>query len=162
MKHNTFMKIAQVVAEESKCISLKVGCVLVKGDRIISTGYNGTPRGFTNCCDAHIDGEFIREGHHEWSNKHEVHSELNAILHSTESLQGTTAYVTHSPCFNCLKHLITAGVVAIYFGEKYYRMTEESMKECIDFCHKMDVSLLQQDTTGNYYLLTDLKESIYE
>lgn len=135
-----YLNIANSVAVRSKCVSLKVGCVLVKDDKIISTGINGTPRGYTNCCEKYPKGSDT-SNHHEWSMKYEIHSEMNAILQSEVSLKGATAYCTHSPCFNCLKHLIGAGVVAIYFSTMYHRLTVEEIQELADYCSSNNVKL---------------------
>lgn len=138
MKHTTWIKIAHAIAEDSKCVSMKVGTVLVKNGHQLSTGINGTPKGYTNCCDKF---ESRCDEHHTWSLKYEIHSELSALIYSQVDVGGSTAYVTHSPCFNCLKHLIAAGIVSIYFVEKYHRMSEEEFREIVDFCDEMGVEL---------------------
>ncbi len=140
MKHQTFMNIAKAVSQESKCISLKVGAVLVKDGHVVSTGYNGTPKGWKNCCDAY-NKDFDREGHSEWSQKYEVHAELNTLLHCPVALADTVCYTTHSPCFNCLKHLIAAGVKEIYFNEWYHRMTAQERKEVVNFSLQNNIAL---------------------
>lgn len=65
---NFFMNTALSLAEESKCVSFKVGAIIVKDNRIVSMGYNGTPQGFHNCCDVFDKNDFKREDHHGWSN----------------------------------------------------------------------------------------------
>ena len=145
MKHSTFLKVAQAVASESKCVSLSVGAVLVKDGHIISTGYNGTPKGYMNC-NEHVGIAIPKEDHTAWSQKFEIHAEMNAILHCPVSTQGAVIYVTDSPCFNCAKHLIAAGVKEIYFGQIYHRYhttLKNEWQEVIDFCDEMGVKLCQ-------------------
>jgi dCMP deaminase len=139
MKHQTWLNIAHAIAEDSKCVSLKVGTVLVRDGHQVSSGINGTPKGYINCNEK-FEGRCSE--HHEWSLKYEIHSELSALIYSQVDVRGSTAYVTHSPCFNCTKHLIAAGIVGIYFVEKYHRMTEEEFQEIIDFCDTMGVELI--------------------
>jgi|TARA_R110000850_G_scaffold240302_1_gene364933 dCMP deaminase len=138
--HETWLGVAKQISNDSKCVSMKVGCVLVHDGHVISTGVNGTPSGYTNCCDKFK--ERCPE-HHEWSLKHEIHAELNSIIHRKGSLKkGTIAYVTHSPCFNCLKHLAASFVSEIHFIELYYRMTNAELQEIVDFCIEMNIKLV--------------------
>ena len=116
-----FLDIAQRISEQSNCVSYHVGAVLVKSNRIISTGYNGSPPGFINCNEKFI-GEFNREDHHEWSNLFEVHAEMNSILFASKEgkeTSNTTLYCTHQPCHNCLKHLIAAGIIRVIYERPY-------------------------------------------
>lgn len=116
-----FLNVAFEISKLSKCISYQVGCVLVKDKRIISIGYNGTPSGFTNCCDKFI-GKFDREIHHNWSSNFEVHAEMNCLLYACKNgicTDGTTMYLTMKPCHNCLKNIITAGVNKVYYKNEY-------------------------------------------
>ena len=103
-----YLDVAEAIAKRSKCVSLQVGCVLVKDDQIISTGINGTPETYINC-KTKFEGcssEHIKQHHHEWSSKYEIHAEMNAIVRAGQSVKGAVAYCTHSPCFNCTKHLL--------------------------------------------------------
>jgi len=106
-----FMTIAYLVSRRSSCHRLKVGCVLVKDNRIISSGYNG-----------HLPNtkhrSIIRNNHEQLT----VHSEVNSILDCAKRNVNThncIAYVTHYPCLNCFKSLITAGIKKIIYGEDY-------------------------------------------
>ena len=91
MKHETWMSVAHVIAKgESKCISKQVCAIIVKDDRLKSTGHNGTPKGQPNCCDvnAHLldaDGNYTSgtaaDEHHKWSKQNEIHAEINAIMY---------------------------------------------------------------------------------
>jgi dCMP deaminase len=107
--HERFIKLAHEVAEWSKDPSTKVGCVLVKNKRVISTGYNGFPKGISDSFDRLMD----REQKYEMT----VHAEINAIttaaLHGV-STEGSTAYITFNPCSRCSAVLINAGIDSIY------------------------------------------------
>ena len=107
--HIRFIKLAHEVAEWSKDPSTKVGCVLVKNKRVISTGYNGFPKNISDSFDRLMD----REQKYEMT----VHAEINAIttaaLHGV-STEGATAYITFNPCSRCAAVLINAGVDSVY------------------------------------------------
>ena len=107
--HVRFIKLAHEVAEWSKDPSTKVGCVLVKNKRVISTGYNGFPKGISDS----FDRLMAREQKYEMT----VHAEINAIttaaLHGV-STEGATAYITFNPCSRCAAVLINAGIGSIY------------------------------------------------
>lgn len=150
MKHKTWLDIALSSSLDSKCVSMKVGCVLVKDNHIISTGINGTAKGDINCCEKFQDR---CAEHSEWSAKFEIHSEMSAIIYCPVSTEGSVAYVTHSPCFNCCKHLIAAGVRSIYFLEKYYRMSKEDFQEIVDYCRHMSVGLIEANNTWVYHVI---------
>ncbi len=126
-----YISLATTYASRSKCVSLKVGCCLVRGDTVLGLGVNGTPKGMPNCCDVYPNGK--DDSHHEWSNIHEIHAEMNSILHSKCDLTGATAYVTHSPCMNCLKHLIAAGIERIVYKERYNKTTDEMLDNMVKY-----------------------------
>jgi dCMP deaminase len=128
-----FMDIAERTAIESNCIKYKVGAVIVKDNRIILQGYNGTISGFINCSDkfykSSMDSCVNRDEHSKWSSAFEIHSEMNIICYAAKkgiSLEGTTIYCTHAPCNNCLKHLIQAGIIKIVFK---YDFTDNTLLE---------------------------------
>ena len=106
------MKSAFNYAECSTAERLKVGCVVVKDDRIISIGYNGMPSGWTNVCEDH-----------RFQTKPEVlHAEENALTklaRSNESGEGSTAFITHVPCLSCAKLLYSSGIVEVYYKPPY-------------------------------------------
>ena len=121
-----FMDIAERTAIESNCVKYKVGAVIVKDNRIILQGYNGTISGFLNCSekfkDLDLSSEENRELHHKWSMAFEVHAEMNVISYAAKkgiSLENTTLFCTHSPCNNCLKYLIQSGVTNIIYKYDY-------------------------------------------
>lgn len=115
-----FINIATEIASASKCVSKQVGAVIVKDGRILSTGYNGTPSGFENCCD-HWKNEYT-ENHHDWSKTYEIHAEMNAIIWAARkgiSIEGGTIYVTLEPCSECSKNLIASGIKRIVYKKSY-------------------------------------------
>ena len=115
-----FINIASEIASASKCVSKQVGAVIVKNGRILSTGYNGTPAGYVNCCD-HWNGEYTPE-HHEWSKTYEIHAEMNAIIWAARkgiSIEDATIYVTLEPCSECSKNLIASGIKRIVYKTPY-------------------------------------------
>lgn len=140
MKHSTWMKIANNVADESNCISQHVGAVIVQNDRIVSTGYNGTPTKQANCCDAnnHLvhDGKFqqwksdeAKHEHHEWSLLHEIHAEMNALLYSAPTDRvGATLYTTLQPCYTCSLLIAGSGITQVIYEKEYPRTPTEAIK----------------------------------
>lgn len=116
-----YMQTAQTFAELSHARRLKVGCIIVKDDRIISIGYNGMPAGWDNNCEHEMkwpNGEirFLQT-------KDEVlHAESNAIAklaRSVESGEGASLFVTHSPCLDCAKLIYQSGITHVYFESQY-------------------------------------------
>lgn len=107
--HIRFLRLAKEVSSWSIDPSTKVGCVLVKNKRVISTGYNGFPKNISDTFDRLMD----REQKYEIT----VHAEVNAVttaaLHGV-STEGCAAYVTFSPCSRCASVLVNAGVTTIY------------------------------------------------
>jgi len=118
-----FMEIARVVAKRSTCLRNKVGALVVRDKRILSTGYNGAPRGLEHCLEV---GCLRDERNIESGTRHEicraVHAEQNAIiqcaLHGV-STEGATLYCTHQPCILCTKMMINAGIGRVVFREDY-------------------------------------------
>lgn len=116
-----FATIAEETAKLSSAIRLQVGCVIVKDNRILSVGYNGTPSGWDNECEEKIqwpngDIKFL-------TTKPEVlHAEANALMklcQSTESSKGATLFVTHTPCIECAKLIYQAGISQVYYINQY-------------------------------------------
>jgi len=121
-----FINIAHELASASKCVSKQVGAVIVKDGRILSTGYNGTPAGYTNCCE-YWNGEYTSE-HHEWSKTYEIHAEMNAIIWAARegiSIKGATIYVTLEPCSDCSKNIIASGIKRIVYDKSYEHTNSE-------------------------------------
>lgn len=117
-----FLDVASRLAEESHCISLHVGAVIVRDKRIISMGYNGTPEGLPNCDDQLSKGIFKREEHHEWSLINEIHAEMNALIYAAKNgipVQDCTIYVTHKPCYECMKNISQSGIKRVVYLHDY-------------------------------------------
>ncbi|QOG12251.1 deoxycytidylate deaminase [Arcobacter sp. FWKO B] len=120
LNDKNFINIAKEIASASKCVSKQVGAVIVKDGRILSTGYNGTPAGYKNCCD-HWEGNYTPE-HHNWSKTYEIHAEMNAIIWAARkgiSIEGATIYVTLEPCADCSKNIIQSGIQRIVYEKSY-------------------------------------------
>ncbi len=128
----SFINIAHEIATASKCVSKHVGAVIVKNGRILSTGYNGTPPGYTNCCD-HWDNKYTAE-HHEWSKTYEIHAEMNAIIWAARegiSIKDATIYVTLEPCSDCSKNIIASGIKRIVYDKAYEHTNSDIITQFI-------------------------------
>ena len=108
----SYLKMADIWAQNSYCKRRKVGAILVKDKMIISDGYNGTPTGFENIC----------EDENNNTKPYVLHAEANAITKvakSNNSSENATLYITSSPCIECSKLIIQAGIKRVVFSEKY-------------------------------------------
>ena len=111
-----YLRMARIWAENSYCKRRQVGALVVKDKMIISDGYNGTPSGFENICE---DDEGVTK-------TYVLHAEANAITklaRSSNNSDGATIYITASPCIECAKLIIQAGIRRVVYGEKY-RLTD--------------------------------------
>jgi dCMP deaminase len=118
-----FMSIAKVVAMRSNCMKRKIAAIIVKDRRVISTGYNGTPRGAKNCNEGGCPRcNSLAESGTALDECLCCHGEENAITqaayHGT-SLKGSTLYTTYSPCLMCTKMIINSGIVEVVYNEDY-------------------------------------------
>lgn len=107
-----YIRMASIWAENSYCKRRQVGALIVKDKMIISDGYNGTPSGFENVC----------EEENNVTKPYVLHAEANAITkiaRSNNSSNGATTYVTASPCIECAKLIIQAGIKRVVYSEKY-------------------------------------------
>ena len=107
-----YLRMARIWAENSYCERRKVGALVVKDKMIISDGYNGTPSGFENVC----------EDENNLTKPYVLHAEANAITklaRSSNNSEDSTLYVTASPCIECSKLIIQAGIKRVVYGEKY-------------------------------------------
>lgn len=107
-----YIRMATIWAENSYCRRRQVGALIVKDKMIISDGYNGTPSGFENVC----------EDENNVTKPYVLHAEANAITkiaRSNNSSDGATMYVTASPCIECSKLIIQAGIKRVVYSEKY-------------------------------------------
>ena len=114
-REDYFMKIAEIASERSTCDRAHVGAIAVKDNRVIATGYNGSAKGAKHCDDIG----------HQIVNDHcirTIHAEMNVICQCASmgiSLEGSTIYCTHIPCFECQKHLVNSGVKKIIYKEEF-------------------------------------------
>ena len=154
---DAYMDVAKRFALLSPAKKLQVGAIIVKDDRIVSIGYNGTPAGWDNDCE-------YKEYPDKWSGRHEyvdldypskdsngnyyrlvtkdevIHAEANAIAKlakSNESGDGSMMFLTHSPCIHCAKQIYTAGIRKVFFNEMY------RSSEGLDFLSKCKVEVEQ-------------------
>jgi len=164
MKKNwdkTFLEIAKIMSEHSTCARVQAGAVLTKDRRIISCGYNGVPSGQKECIE-HFKMQFVlldklpknvlsfehwtkckefSDLHREFSINNELHAEQNAIGYAARNgitTEGSTIYLTISPCKQCAKLMIAAGIKRIVYAEKYNRseddgipLLKENKVECV-------------------------------
>lgn len=110
-----FIEITLDVSRRATCLRAQVGAIVVKDKRILTTGYNGAPKGLPHCLD---EGCEIIGGHCVRS----LHAEQNAILQGAlhgVSLEGGTIYTTHQPCHTCAKMIINAGLVRVVYAGHY-------------------------------------------
>lgn len=112
-----FLGLARVVAQRSTCLRRQVGAVLVKGERIIATGYNGAPQGLPHCLEAGClrDEKGIPSGH-RYELCRGVHAEQNALINAARygvSTLDSVMYCTNQPCMLCARMLINAGVIKV-------------------------------------------------
>jgi dCMP deaminase len=149
-----YMRVAKTVETGADCLGSNVGAVIVLENRIISTGYNGTPTGFGNCkqggCVRCLDSSLFKQGRQdEMSDPTHVsgaaldrcicvHAEQNAIVTAARfgiRVQDATFYTTQSPCFGCLKESLQAGIQRIvyrsWYAAKYNRALEEQYKALV-------------------------------
>lgn len=130
--------MARIWAENSYCERRQVGALIVKEKMIISDGYNGTPSGFENICedDDNITKPYV------------LHAEANAITKvakSNHNSNGSTLYVTASPCIECSKLIIQAGIVRVIYSEKY-RLTDG-----IDLLKRAKIEVVYLNPETNEY-----------
>ena len=128
-----YLRMAQIWAENSYCKRRQVGALVVKDKMIISDGYNGTPSGFDNICEDETNTTY----------PYVLHAEANAITklaRSSNNSDGATLYVTASPCIECAKLIIQAGIKRVIYGKEY------RLSDGLDLMRKagIEVLLLEQ------------------
>lgn len=121
-----FMQLAATIGSWSSCYqdNRKIGAVIVRNKRILTTGYNGAPAGITSCVER---GECMRRKLNIPSGtKHElcyaIHAEQNAIIQAAKlglTIEGATLYCTHQPCVICAKMIVNSGISMVIYGEGY-------------------------------------------
>jgi dCMP deaminase len=140
-----FMDLAQNLALRSHCMRAQVGCVLTKDTRIISIGYNGPPSGTHNC-----DEDFKDDGGCPKDSKGScslaLHAEQNAILYASKngaSIEGSTIYVTLSPCISCARIIFSMKIKKVIFLNSYAAYKGLPMDEGVEFLRKFGVEVVQ-------------------
>ena len=128
-----YMRMAAIWAENSYCKRRQVGALVVKDNRIISDGYNGTPSGFENICedDSNVTYPYV------------LHAEANAITKLARSYNNSdnaTLYVTDSPCIECAKLIIQAGIKRVVYGRDY------RLSDGIDLLRRAGIEVVKNDT----------------
>jgi len=119
-----FMQIAHVVKQRGNCLRRKVAAVIVKDRRLISTGYNGTPRGVTNC----FEGGCVRcesdapsgSGLGECICSHAEENAITQAAYHGIAVRSSTIYCTLSPCLMCAKMIINAGITEVVYDQEYH------------------------------------------
>jgi dCMP deaminase len=109
-----YIRMARIWAENSYCVRRQVGALIVKDKMIISDGYNGTPSGFENICEDEVTG---------LTKPYVLHAEANAITKVAKShnnCDGATLYITASPCMECSKLIIQAGIRRVVYCDDYH------------------------------------------
>jgi dCMP deaminase len=155
-----YMSIAVAVRNNANCWGSEVGAVLVRNDRVISTGYNGTPARFLNCraggclrCEERhkLDEDPSYESPHPEVMEGKaldiclcVHAEQNALLSAARhgiEVDGSVLYVTHQPCFSCLKEALQAGVRQVIFLQAWYGAKDQELRDQYDrLSHQLQAS----------------------
>jgi dCMP deaminase len=137
-----FLEITRLVSSRSTCLRRKVGALIVKDKRILTTGYNGSPRNLPHCLDVGCLREQLGIPPGE---RHElcrgIHAEQNAIIQAATSgisIAGATLYTTHHPCSLCIKMILNADICRVIFQEGYpddlaKRLAEEARLEVVSF-----------------------------
>jgi len=127
--YNYFIQIAETVKQRSTCLSRKVGCVLVKNNQILSTGYNGSIKGHQHCneltCKKGCDNT--------------IHAEINAVISAAYrgvKINKCDVYTTTSPCINCLRVLLNLDIQNIYYLEKYETKDEYKINDLLKTHYK--------------------------
>ena len=139
-----YMELAENLSLKSHCVKAKVGAVLTKDTRIISLGYNGPPAGTQNC-----DEVWPLEGcprDSKGSCSLALHAEQNAILYAAKnnvSIEGSTLYVTLSPCIGCARVIYTIGIKKVIFKDSYAEYKKMLADEGVEFLKKFGVEVNQ-------------------
>ncbi len=139
-----YMELAENLAKRSHCVKAKVGAVLTKDTRIISLGYNGPPAGTHNCDEVWPDDGCARDS--KGSCSLALHAEQNAILYAAKSnvsIEGSTLYVTLSPCISCARVIFTIGIKKVYYLNSYADFKGLPSDEGVDFLEKFGVQVIK-------------------
>jgi dCMP deaminase len=133
-----YLQMALIWAKNSYCVRRQVGALIVKGKMIISDGYNGTPSGFENVC----------EDENNVTKPYVLHAEANAITKvakSNNSSEGSTLYVTTSPCMECAKLIIQSGITRVVYSNRYHNT------DGLDLLKRAGIELVYIDLENEIY-----------
>jgi dCMP deaminase len=139
-----YMNLATDLAQRSHCVKAQVGAVLTKDTRIISIGYNGPPAGTHNCDEEFPEVGCPRDSKNSCSLA--LHAEENAILYAVKNgatLEGTTLYLTLSPCLSCARLIFSSGIKKVWFKNSYAEYKGLPTDEGVDFLNKFGVETLK-------------------
>lgn len=168
-----YMTLAENMSKLSTCARVQVGAILIADDRPLLSGYNGSPKGHEHCIDIYqakyecfkesviyndetfeefMNSPIIRDEHGKFSRLHEIHAEINIVAQAAckgLATKGTRLYVTHSPCNDCCKSILTAGIKEVVFKHLYDRETEG-----LEILIKSGVIVrqLNEDESKDYYI----------
>lgn len=143
-----YMDLADKLALRSHCVRAQVGAVLTKDTRIVSLGYNGPPAG-THNCDEVWPGEGCAKDS-KGSCSLALHAEQNAILYAVKnnmSIEGTTLYVTLSPCISCARVIFTTGIKKVFYKNSYAEYKKIPTDEGVEFLRKFGVEVIRYADT---------------
>ncbi|HEX5003289.1 MAG TPA: dCMP deaminase family protein [Bacteroidia bacterium] len=145
-----YMELAANLAQKSHCVKIKVGAVLARDTRIVSLGYNGPPAGTHNCDQEWPENGCARDRKGGCSLA--IHAEENAILYAVKNntqIEGSTLYVTLSPCLACARVIFTTGIKKVIYLKSYAEYKGIDSDEGVDFLRKFNVEVVQYQPTVN-------------
>ncbi len=143
-----YMNLASNLALRSHCVKQQVGAVLTKDTRIVSLGYNGPPAGTHNCDEEWPETGCARD--RKGSCYLALHAEANAILYAAKNkvdLEGSTLYVTLSPCLPCARIILSVGIKQVFYLNSYAAYKGIEVDEGVDFLIKFGVVVTQLSLT---------------
>lgn len=180
--HQTFMDIVNVLKQRSTCCRIQVASIAVKDGRIISTGWNGVTKGSKHCDEIFkitkdykfymnkkqlLKKDFMIE-HHKFSEENEIHSEINNICSAAKnniSLEGCDLYVSITPCRQCAKAIIAAGIKRVIYEKPYDRDSSpiKFLRDNNVICVQLDKVIVSEafDKFGYYDLSSEVKYDLY-
>lgn len=132
-----FARIAILTSERSNCIKRKVGSIVVKNNRILSLGYNGTPRGMLNCYEGGCSRcKNVNVAGHNLDLCKCLHAEENALLfNSQDDLKDSTIYITLCPCISCSKKIIQCNIKRVVYINNYNQELDKQSIEMLELCN---------------------------
>ena len=139
-----YMDLAVNLAQKSHCVKIKVGAVLTRDTRIVSLGYNGPPAGTHNCDQEWPENGCARDRKGGCSLA--IHAEENAILYAAKNntvIEGSTLYVTLSPCLACARVIFTTGIRKVIYLKSYAEYKGIDVDEGVDFLRRFNVEVIQ-------------------